>query len=96
MSRYRLSERADIDLLNIFIYGVENFGERQAKRYKGGLEGCFELLATQPRMGRLAGQFGTATRRHAHGSHVIFYEIEGDSILILTVIDGRALHGLDL
>lgn len=83
-------------MLGIFLYGVENFGERQAEKYKRGLEGCFDLLAMQPRMGRLAHQFGTETRRHTHGSHVIFYEIEDDCIFILTVIDGRALHGLEL
>ncbi|MBX3569443.1 MAG: type II toxin-antitoxin system RelE/ParE family toxin [Rhizobiaceae bacterium] len=47
-------------------------------------------------MGRLAHQFGAETRRHTHGSHVIFCEIEDDSIFILTVIDGRSLHGLEL
>jgi toxin ParE1/3/4 len=52
MPGYRVSARADQDLLDIYLYGSEQFGRPQAVKYQMSLEHCFELLAENPRMGR--------------------------------------------
>ncbi|AVH41602.1 type II toxin-antitoxin system RelE/ParE family toxin [Agrobacterium tumefaciens] len=96
MSSYRLTKQAESEILDIFIYGVEQFGLRQAHFYKNELEGCFQLLGDNPRMGRLAPAIGEGVRRHEHGSHVIFYEIDGSGVLILTVVHGRSIRRLKL
>ncbi|ESQ75040.1 type II toxin-antitoxin system RelE/ParE family toxin [Asticcacaulis sp. AC402] len=54
MSGYRLSLRAETDLLDIFIFGIEQFGVVQAEIYQEQLTHCFELLAESPRLGRPA------------------------------------------
>lgn len=47
-------------------------------------------------MGRLARKVGNGVRRHEHGSHVIFYEIEQGDLVILAIVHGRSMQELDL
>ena len=68
MTSYTLTERAEDDLLDIFLNGIEMFGLLQARRYKDELERCFQLIASSPRMGRLAPLIGEGVRRHEHQS----------------------------
>lgn len=58
---------------------------RQAETYLIELESLFELIAANPRMGRL---HDTRTRKVVHGRHVIFYRMVGEVVVI-----GRILHG---
>lgn len=96
MSSYALSKRAEADLLEIYIYGIETFGEAQAERYHQDMTACFELLATQPKMGREAKSIALGVRRHEHASHVILYEESGDGVLILALVHGRSVKRLKL
>ncbi len=48
----------------------------------------FELLAEQPRMGRLRPECGPGVRSFTVESHVIYYRHEGD-VLIARVLHGR-------
>ena len=41
---YRLSGKAEEDIIQIYVTGVEMFGVDQAERYHEGLERTFELL----------------------------------------------------
>jgi plasmid stabilization system protein ParE len=54
MAEYRLTKRADKDLLAIYLYTVERFGQDQAERYTHDIKECFELLASNPHMRRVA------------------------------------------
>lgn len=42
MNSYRLSLRAEDDLLHLFLDGIEMFGLAQTRRYKAELEQCFQ------------------------------------------------------
>lgn len=96
MSRaYRLYERASRDSMDIYLFGIEYFGLRQAS-YLDELEDCFALLADNPRMGRPAERLGHGVRRHEHGSHVILYRIMQDGILVLALVHGRNVEDLEL
>lgn len=96
MNSYRLTEDAERQIIDIFLYGFETFGPKQAQLYKSELENAFQLLADNPRMGRLADSIAPGIRRHEHESHVIFYEFHGDGILILAVLHGRSVKHLKL
>ncbi len=48
MANYELSAEADADFLNIYLYGIENFGFRQADGYATGLIECFQQLVSFP------------------------------------------------
>ena len=54
MTAYRLTEQADRNLGEIYLYAAEQFGLRQADKYAGELEHLFDLLSDQPLMGRSA------------------------------------------
>jgi toxin ParE1/3/4 len=92
----RLTKRARDDLFDIFLFGYQQFGERQAERYAAGLEHAFSLLAANPRMGREAKSVGPGIRRHEHGSHVVFYEETSEGVLILAVLHARSLLKISL
>lgn len=94
MPDYRLTNRADSDMLAIFLFGLRNFGQLQARKYAAELKHCFELLAEKPHMGRTAATLGLGVRRHEHQSHVILYEETVSGILVLGVIHKRNLRRL--
>ena len=94
MGEYRLTQDADDDLLNMFIYGFETFGLAQAEAYREGMTQCFELLADTPRLGRKADQFSPGARRHEHARHVIFYEEQPDGVLIIGIVHERSIRTL--
>ncbi len=96
MTSVAFSERARHDLLDIYLFGIETFGFRQAERYASEFDHCFSLLADNPRMGRPAANLGAGVRRHEHASHVILYRETGDGVLILAVVHGRSVRGLEL
>lgn len=96
MNSYRLTKRAETELLDIFLYGIEQFGLAQARLYSDDMARCFQLLADTPLMGRPALAIADGVRRHEHKSHVILYEIDGSDIVILAVIHGRSVRRLKL
>ena len=96
MTSYTLTERAEDDLLDLFLDGIEMFGLLQAHRYKDELEHCFQLIASRPQMGRLAPSIGEGVRRHEHQSHIILYEQAAGTIVILAVVPTRSVRLLKL
>ena len=85
MGIYRLSRKAEEDILGIFITGAREFGIAQAERYHVDLEAAFAFLADYPRAARERTEINPPVRAHPRGSHVIVYEIDGDCIVILRV-----------
>ena len=96
MARHRLSELAEDDMLDIFLFGATQFGRNQALAYQIELENCFAMLADHPRIGRSARALGYGIRRHEHASHVVLYREDEFGILILAVVHGRNLRRLQL
>lgn len=96
MPEYRLTQRADNDLLDIFVFGIEQFGTRQAKAYQAELEHSFALLAENPRMGREAKTVSDGVRRHESGSHVVLYEQADFGVLILAILHASSIKRLKI
>lgn len=82
---YRLTLRAERDLMDIYRYTLVTFGEGQAEKYLRELDGVFGLLSQYPDMGK---QFDGVTHQFVHGKHVILYRSQSGLIVI-----GRILHG---
>lgn len=95
MPTFSLVERASDDLLDIYLFGIRQFGIRQADLYLDSLENCFQLLAENPRMGRRAERVAPGLRRHEHKSHVIFYREQAAGVEIVAVLHERRLPRLD-
>ncbi len=96
MTSYRLTERADRDILDSFLYGMQHFGLAQAEQYSGDMAHCFKMLAENPHMGRAADAVAAGVRRHEHRSHVILYEQEPGGILILALVHARSVRRLQI
>jgi toxin ParE1/3/4 len=86
---YRLSKRADADVLEITSYTIKHFGNDQAQRYHNGLKHAFQLLAHNPARGRPADEVAPGLRRSSYQSHVVFFRTEPQGIVIVRVLHQR-------
>ncbi len=86
---FDLSRAAEADLLHIYRTGFELFGFEQAERYQDGLERTFAFLAEFPRAARLRPELNRDTRAHPYRSHIVFYRIDGDRIVIQRIRHSR-------
>ncbi len=75
----RLSALAERDLDDIWTYVAEDASPTTADRLIDAIIDRFELLAEQPRMGRLRPEFGAGVRSFTVENHVIYYRHEGTS-----------------
>jgi len=73
MGEYRITVKADDDLLDIARFTVRKFGIEQAKVYKDGLYDSFKGLADNPDLGRNASKYAPNLKRYIFKSHTIFY-----------------------
>ncbi|WP_282611308.1 type II toxin-antitoxin system RelE/ParE family toxin [Pelagibius sp. Alg239-R121] len=73
---YRLSQKADDDLVEIYIDGVREWGVSQAEKYHAELKHVFEILSGNPELARERAEITPPVRIHPHGSHVIVYVID--------------------
>jgi len=89
MYKHRLSKRADADIAGIADYTIRQFGIKQARRYRDGLEKIFRRLAEYPNSGRSAGHLAPGLRRMNFESHVIFFLRDEDGVLIVRVLHQR-------
>jgi toxin ParE1/3/4 len=75
---YRLSALAERDLEEIWSYVAEDASPTTADRLIDAIIDRFELLAEQPRMGRLRPEFGEGVRSFTVENHVIYYRYADD------------------
>jgi len=86
---YRLTQRADDDILAAYLQGHDLFGELQADRYHADLHALFQRLADHPGMARLRSEITPAIRAFSFKSHVVIYEDAPDGVVILSIRHGR-------
>jgi len=82
-----ISEQAWRDIASIHRENLERFGSAQAAKYSRGFLNLFDVIAANPRMARVRKGFALPYRMHRHGSHLVFYRIDGERIII-----ARLLH----
>lgn len=86
---FRLTRKAEGDVIGIYHYSAETFGIAQADAYHDKLEATFRILAAQPRIARERTEINPPVRVHPCGSHIIIYVVSGDdSVLIVRVRHG--------
>lgn len=89
MPNYRLTRRCAEDLNEVYLYSFDKFGEKQADAYTSELTACFQLLAEQPRLGRVRPGKSEELRTYFRGSHIIAYRIINTGVSIQRVLDAR-------
>ena len=75
---YRLSSRAEQDLDEVWLYLAEDASATTADRLIDDIVDRFDLLAEQPRMGRLRPAFGPGVRSIGVENHVVYYRHDGE------------------
>jgi toxin ParE1/3/4 len=96
MADYVFSAAAESDIQAIFLLSEENFGERQTDIYLDGLDRALRNLAETPRIGRTADDLRPGLFRFPYQSHMIFYTIEPDRIVIRRILHARMDFGSHL
>lgn len=69
MNQYKLTIKADEDLVNIFHYSLRQFGLNRAETYLTSLEEHFLTLAHSPELGRRIDHIRQGYFRYEHLSH---------------------------
>lgn len=86
---FKLTRKAEEDLIAIHLAGVGEFGAARAEAYLADLIGTFDLLAGNPRLARIREEFEPPVRIHPHRAHIIVYQDVGADILIIRIRHGR-------
>jgi toxin ParE1/3/4 len=83
---FHLSAAADRDLEGIYYYGITQFGITQAMHYGTLLDEAFRLLCDNAAVGRVYMHGDLTLRRFECGSHILFYKIQNDDILVVRIL----------
>lgn len=86
---YRLTERAEQDIIDIYLEGLNRFGVQQADRYHQEMTSLFELIALNPKMARERLELAPPVRIHPHKAHLVVYLEDAEGVLIVRVRHGH-------
>ncbi len=89
MPEYRLTPAAKSDLLEIWNYSVETWGEKQAEIYLLYIGDGLETLASNPELGRQRPEICRGYYSFPIGEHVVFYLQNRNYIDIIGLLHGR-------
>lgn len=94
--RLVVSERAEADLREIWLYSFKTWGEAQADRYLDELDTGLQECGAEPERGRprdevRPGYWSLLIRRH-----VAFYTVTDDAVLVQRVLHGSMEPDLHL
>ena len=82
----RLTADAERDILDIYLYTLEQFGLAQADKYTSELFDRFSAIAARPSSGRDFSDIHPGARRANHRSHAIYFRPSDDGILVLRIL----------
>jgi toxin ParE1/3/4 len=86
MRELRLSPKARADLDTIWIYAAAQWNEAQAEAYLSSLDHAMQLLCFNPMMGMDMSHVRKGYRKFPAGSHMLFYQLNADTIDIIRIL----------
>ena len=89
MSKFFLTRRANIDLLEIEEYSLRKWGEEQTDIYMDDLYQKFAEIAKRPEVGRLRYDRSFPFYMAPAREHFVIYKPMDKEIIIATVLHGR-------
>ena len=87
--RWRLRDAARIDLAEIWLGSAERWGVDQADAYIRAVEDRLQHACDFPQSYPLYEGSRGAFRKATSGSHMVFYQIDGDVIDVVRVLHSR-------
>ncbi|MDH2997768.1 plasmid stabilization protein [Pasteurellaceae bacterium LFhippo2] len=89
--KYKLTSNAKQDLINIRQFTVKNWGVEQSRKYLSELKELLALLATNQRIGKLRSDIAPNAYSFPYMSHVIYYLIDNDQLIVFAVLHKNML-----
>lgn len=89
MTRYLLTPAAVADIEEIWEYTRDQWGTDQADEYNHEIQHAIERAADNPKIGRACDEIRPGYLKIAIGSHVAFYRITDDAIIIVRILHQR-------
>jgi len=86
MMNYYLSLEAENDLEEIWIFGLDNWGLKQADDYHGQLISMCRYLSENPLLGKSQDYIAEGLRSYPCGSHRLFYMVSNDCITVVRIL----------
>lgn len=87
---YKLSTKAEDDLVNVYLEGLPEYGPERAESYLLELECAVEKIGENPKLYRERQEITPPVRVRTHKAHIIIYLIDDDGIpLILRIRHGH-------
>ena len=92
MSKYRLSNEAKNDLIQIHHYGVKKFGIAQADKYFDSFFEYFDMIAQRPFSFESVDYIKKGYRRCVCGADSIYFRVNEDMVEIMTIMGRQNLN----
>jgi len=92
MYKYKLSNIAKDDLIQIYQFGEQRFGTKQAEIYFDSFFTHFELIAKNPYLFEAVDFIKHGYRRCVCGVDTIYFKIHAEEIEIMTIIGRQELN----
>lgn len=92
MAKYRISNQAREDLIQIHQYGVLKFGAAQADRYFNTFFEYFYLIAERPLAYEAVDYIRPGYRRCVCGVDSIFYRLNKNDVEIMAIIGRQDIN----
>ena len=89
MNRVVFSPAAKIDVEQIWDYTCDRWDAAQAERYIRSIQRGVERVASNPLIGRACDEVRVGYRRHAVGSHTLYYRVADDLVVVVRVLHER-------
>lgn len=90
MARYSISLAAQDDMQEIYNYGFERYGEKQADEFHDSLFASFDLIASNPSAFSPVDHIRPGYRRYVHRKGAsrtsIYYRLSGEIVEIMRLI----------
>lgn len=83
------TEEAQSDVINIYLYGLEHYGIRQAEKYSEKLADKLKIVAENPSFGTDYNDIRPGLHRYESVSHSIYYQPTKGGILVLRILHGK-------
>ena len=84
-----VSPRARADIDEIWKYTAHRWGERQAEVYLRLVEEGVNAVAANPAVGRPCDEVRPGYRRYPLGSHVLFYRVSAERVVVIRILHQR-------
>ena len=89
MRPIEFTPKARHDIEDIWDYSLERFGFDRAETYLREIQRAAETVAEDPRRGVVCDSIRSGYRKFSVGSHVLFYRVPDERIVIVRILHQR-------